>query len=109
MIDILSKCVSAEHVDIINYSPYLSDAEGDYSLYSGVLMLTGSYISLVKVISFIEKPSFPGKKLSRPILGFSRIRGKKKGLCLQSFYSKSKNCPGKHHEGNPGQESQWMV
>ena len=51
-------------VEFVRYTPHIIDSENDYKLYCGELLLTGGYISLVKVVSLIEKANLPLKIVS---------------------------------------------
>ena len=61
ILSIISDSIKSERVEIVKYTPTVIDAENDWELCAGELILSGRYINLVKIISFIENSDLPLK------------------------------------------------
>ena len=54
ILDSIAECILQEKVNVVSYTPVLTDMEEDCALYSGLLKLSGRYTGLVKTIDRIE-------------------------------------------------------
>lgn len=62
-------------VEMISFQPALISEDGNSKLYSGNLVLRGTYINLVKFINAIERKELP-VKLSSAVFSYTPAKGK---------------------------------
>lgn len=54
LVDVIADVCKENDVSIKQYEPQLLDSEGDYKLYSAKLLLSGSYVDLVRALEYRE-------------------------------------------------------
>lgn len=60
----LERPIRNNEVKMVKYTPYLTREEGKLQVHTGELVLSGSFISLLKVMHYMEKEGHPGKIVS---------------------------------------------
>ena len=60
----LEQPIRDNEVKMVKYTPYLTREEGKLQVHTGELVLSGSFISLLKVMHYMEKEGHPGKIVS---------------------------------------------
>ena len=76
----LSGFIKQNHITILKYTPYLIYEEGDLRLYAGELILGGNFISLLKMIRYIEIHPEYGQIVSATFEVFTNRNRQKKQL-----------------------------
>lgn len=54
LVEVINHVCKENNVSIKQYDPQLLDSEGDYKLYNANLILSGSYVDLVKTLKYCE-------------------------------------------------------
>lgn len=75
LLEMMSTQYKECQVDVVSYHPTLINEDGTSKLYSGTLVLRGSFINLVKVIDMTEKKNLPAK-LSSAVLFYDPSKAK---------------------------------
>lgn len=61
LVELMSRACEENSVSVKQYEPRLLDREGNYKLYTANMVLTGNYISLVKILRYWEDNMLPVK------------------------------------------------
>lgn len=77
LLEIVASDLVEKHIEVVQYNPTLIDESENCKLYSGVLILQGNFINLVKIIDVIEKKKLPIKLSSA---SFSHHSSKEKPM-----------------------------